>query len=80
MQYALHNADLDVDAIIRCWRRYMSLGGKSAPTAEEFAANLQEKLGMHDYCSDVAVMLRPNASFDINKAFEEVRSGIIEKI
>lgn len=80
MQYALRNANLDVDAVIRCWRRYVTLGDKPAPSADEFIANLQGKLGMHDYCRDVDVMLRPGTSFDVNVAFDEVREKIIEKI
>ena len=80
MQYAIHNADLDVEAVIRCWRRYMTLGDKTAPSVDEFVANLHGKLGMNDYCSDVNLMLRPGTSFDANKAFEEVRSAIIEKL
>ena len=80
MQYALNNAELDVDAVIRCWRRYVTLGDKVAPSADEFVANLQGKLGMNDYCSDVNLMLRPGTSFDVNKAFEEVRQAIIEKL
>ena len=80
MQYALHNADLDVEAVIRCWRRYMMQGGKPAPTADEFVANLHGKLDMNDYCSDVNLMLRPGTSFDVNKAFDEVRKAIIEKL
>ena len=58
----------------------MTLGDKPAPSADEFIANLQGKLGMHDYCRDVDVMLRQGTSFDVNVAFDEVREKIIEKI
>ena len=42
-----------LDAVLRCWRRYMTHGGQTVPTAKEFQVNMEEKLSLPEYCDDV---------------------------
>ena len=55
----------------------MMHGGKTAPTAKEFLANMEEKLALPEYCDDVRLMLRPGTDFSVDTAYSSVRGSFI---
>lgn len=69
-----------LDAVLRCWRRYMTYGGNTAPTAKEFLANMEEKLTMPEYCDDVRLMLRPGTAFSVDTAYSFVKDSFIDRL
>lgn len=80
MAYALERKTIDDDKVLRCWRRYITFGGKTAPSFEEFDANMAAKLSMPDYAGDVALLLRPGMAFDAEKAYAVVRKRFLARI
>ena len=80
MAYAVEKKTVDDDKVLRCWKRYITFGGKTAPTSGEFSENMIAKLATPDYAADVALMLRTGMPFDIDKAFETIRNRYIERI
>ncbi len=80
MAYAVEKKTVDDDKVLRCWKRYITFGGKTAPTSGEFSENMAAKLATQDYASDLALMLRTGMHFDADKAFEIIRNRFIERV
>jgi len=80
---AIFQKELDFDKIIACYREYMNfvVGGK-APTQKEFLTNMEEKMGDTEFLGDISALLRRelNNTYDAQKAYEIVKSQLIEKI
>ena len=72
--------DVDVAAVLRCWRRYVAFGGHAVPTAAEFARNMEAKLALPDYGADVPLLLRPGTPFDVAAAYATVRETFIRPL
>lgn len=72
--------EVDIDAVLRCWRRYITHGGKTVPTTKELLANMEEKLAFPEYCDDVKLMLRPGTDFSVDTAYSFVRDSFIDRL
>ena len=79
LHYALTEGMTNVDALIRCFNRYMAEGGHSV-TRALFEANLHEKSGRKDFRNDMAPLLRHGLSWDFDEALEFVLTEIITKL
>ena len=77
LAYALEFGDANPDDILRCWRKYMTIGGCVPPTMQEFIANMEEKIAMPDYGADVALLLRPGIRFSVSTSFQKVCENLI---
>ena len=80
MDYALRNAVIDDELVLRCWRQYMSFGNHIAPTKAEFIANMDAKMQTSDYLSDIDSILRRDITFDALTAYRLVRERLIDKL
>lgn len=80
LAYALHNAEVNADEIIRCYRRYMDFVVDTPPTYKQFIANMEEKMADPDFTDDTAKLLRPGISFDASSSWELVRETLVERL
>ena len=80
IDYAMKRAEVDIDAVLRCWKRYITHGGKTVPTTKEFLANMEEKLAFPEYCDDVKLMLRPGTDFSVDTAYSFVKGSFIDRL
>jgi len=78
--YALIQLNPDCNKIIACYKRYMKFSNSRAKTSKEFLINMDEKMKSDEFNSDIVSILRPDVSYDFNKAYELVKQNIIEKI
>ena len=83
--YDLHIAilkipNLDIDAIIRCFKEYMARANQKI-TKTEFHFNIQEKLKDKEFKEDIIVLLPlEERQFDAEKAYELIAKEIIDKL
>ena len=77
--YALTEGKVNVDALIRCFDRYMAEGGHSV-TRALFEANLHEKSRRRDFRNDMGPLLRHGLSWDFDEALEVVLTEVISKL
>ena len=77
LAYALTNADIDADEIIRCYRRYMEFVVDTPPTYKQFLANMEEKMVDPEFTGDTAQLLRPDIQFDPQAAWDLVRERLL---
>lgn len=77
--YALERDAVDVQALLRCFHRYMREGGHSVSRAQ-FEANLHAKANDPDFRDDMVLLLRPGIRWSVPDALALVGSRIIEAL
>ena len=80
LAYALQNAEVNPEEIVRCYKRYIGLVVETPPTYKQFVANMEEKMMDPEFTGDTVKLLRPGISFDQNSAWELVRETIVRLI
>jgi len=80
LYYSLINQNPDCDKIIYCFKKYMVLYNNRALTSREILMNLDEKIHDTDFLGDIKALLRPGIIYDVNHAYELVKTEIIERI
>jgi len=77
--YALKAENVNTEALLTCFNRYMAEGGHSV-TRAQFEANLYEKSGRKDFRQDMDILLRPGLSWEFDQAFEHVLTELVSKL
>lgn len=77
--YALNNADVNAIRVIEAFKHYMKEEG-SQVTQKMFLENMEKKIEDTDFASDMNGLLRIGIIYDINEAYEFIRTNILEKI
>ena len=80
LYYAFEKIPLNIGKIIKCYQKYMSFSVKSPPSQKQFLANIIEKNSDSIFTNDMDNLLRPEISYDIEKAFSWIKSELIPKI
>lgn len=80
LAYALQNAEVNADEVIRCYRRYMDFVVDAPPTYKQFIANMADKMLDSDFTGDTAKLLRPGISFAPVSSWELVRETLVERL
>ncbi|HZY35276.1 MAG TPA: nucleotidyl transferase AbiEii/AbiGii toxin family protein [Mucilaginibacter sp.] len=77
---ALTKAELDKDAVIRCYKKYMDFSIGSSPTQKEYLLNLEDKMKDEYFTGDIMGLIRPDEEYDQLKAFELVKEELISRM
>lgn len=77
---ALKNTDLNIDDVIRCYRKYMEFVVAQPPTHKQFILNMEEKMQDPDFIEDSQLLLRPEILFNPNEAYKFVKENLIDKL
>ena len=80
LSYAIKNGAVNDDAVLWCWLRYMTCGGKCSPSSDDFLANMEAKMATEDYCADVGLLLRSGTNFDSKAAYAMIRQRFLSRI
>ena len=80
MDYVFRRANPDVETILRCWRRYKSELGEELPSWREYVMNVEAKLAEEDYRRGMDALLSPGIEFDVDSAWANVRSHIVDRL
>lgn len=80
LYYAMIHQNPDRDKIIHCFKKYMGSYNHGALTSRELLMNLDEKMRDSDFLGDTKALLRPGIAYDLNQAYEMVRTEIIERL
>jgi len=80
LYYALTNLDLDTNLLVKCYKEYMNFSVAKPPTQKQYLRIMEEKLEDPDFSGDTYALLRPGIEYDQAKAYELVRTKLIEKI
>jgi len=80
LYYSLINQNPDCDKIIFCFKKYMDLYNGGPMKASELLMNLDAKMQNTDFLGDITALLRPGITYDVNLAYELIKSEIINRI
>jgi len=80
LHYADQHLELDYDKLIRCYQEYMASVVKKPPTQKQYMRNIKEKRTDADFVGDMEGLLRPEISYDQEKAFDWLTNNIITKL
>jgi len=72
--------DIDLDAWIHSYRKYMQVSVKKTPSQKEFALNLEAKMKDSEFLGDTTALLRLDLPYDPMVAYELVKTHLIERI
>ncbi|WP_281335976.1 nucleotidyl transferase AbiEii/AbiGii toxin family protein [Flavobacterium eburneipallidum] len=77
--YALNNADVNVEKLIEAFKHYMAEEGNHV-TQKEFLENMDKKIEDPDFRGDMNGLLRSGIEYEVNEAYEYVKTNLLEKI
>jgi len=80
LYHAVSNLKLDNEKLVQCYREYMAFSVDKPPTQKQFILNMEEKLEDPDFEGDIYALLRPGVNYDQSKAYELIKTELIEKI
>ncbi len=72
--------DLDMDALLHCYREYMNFSVEKPPTQREYLLNIEAKMQDIEFLGDTTALLRPDIPYDPQTAYELVKRTLIERI
>ena len=79
LRKALENPNLNVDNVIKCYRKYISFSDGEFPSKVVYLANMDEKMTEEIFLKDMQALLRPTTNFNPHEAYEIVKTKLIEK-
>lgn len=79
MWYAITQSNADTNKVIEAWRFYMN-HENNAVSKQEFLDNMAKKIEDKDFLGDMEGLLRPGVSYEIIKAYEFIKTELLEKI
>ncbi len=81
LYYAWVNLELNLDEILECFYKYIEFTtGKRAPSKKEFLENIEAKEKDPNFSGDMEALLRPEIGYNQPKAFEWLKTEIIERM
>jgi len=72
--------DLDIDALLHCYREYMNFSVEKPPTQREYILNMEAKMQDSEFLGDTTALLRSDVPYDPQTAYELVKKTLIERI
>ena len=80
LDYSRRAMDLNIDAILKCYRVYMEFSVGTTPSQKEFLQNIEAKEADLIFTGDMEGLLRPEINYDQKTAFEWLKEEIITKM
>ena len=80
LQKALENPNINPDNVVKCYREYIEFSDGESPSQTVYLANMEEKMQEEIFLNDTQALLRPSLTFNLQEAYEIVKSKLIEKI
>ncbi len=72
--------DLDRDALLNSYRKYIKFSVEKPPTRREFILNMEAKMKSSEFLGDTTALLRPDVPYNPRNAYELVSIQLIEHI
>ena len=77
--YALNNAEVNPENLIKAFRHYLQEEGNLI-TQKLFIENMEKKIRDKNFIGDINGLLRPGIVYDVGETYKQVRKEILEKL
>ncbi|MBN8687720.1 MAG: nucleotidyl transferase AbiEii/AbiGii toxin family protein [Chitinophagales bacterium] len=78
--WAYKHHKMDTGKLLSCYKEYMQFVVDKLPSQKEFMLNMEEKMKDKEFTGDIQMILRPGIEYDNQKAYEFIKSELLEKI
>ena len=72
--------NLKTAQIIKCYKEYVNFSDGKPPSQKMFVKNMELKIEDKEFREDIYTILKPGFVYDNDKAYENVRTNLLEKI
>lgn len=76
----MSSIEVDKAKLLQCYREYMKFVVAQPPTQKQFLRNMEEKMTDNDFLGDIKSLLRPDEKYNPDKAWELVKTELVERI
>ena len=81
LQVALDHGEIDAEAVMQCYNKYMSFVVDKVPTYKQFLQNMELKMQDPEFLNDTSALLRVDAdTFDPIRAYSLVKETFIKRM
>ena len=80
LSYALTHADVDDNAVLQCFEKYMSFVVDHVPTYKEYVLNMEEKMQDEEFLTDMDALLHPDLTYSPNESYKMVKERLIDRL
>jgi predicted nucleotidyltransferase component of viral defense system len=80
LYWAYQHHHLDTNKVLQCYKEYMAFVVDKLPTQKEFIMNMDEKMIDKEFSGDIHMVLRPGIEYNNEKAYEFIKTELLEKI
>jgi predicted nucleotidyltransferase component of viral defense system len=77
---AFTKAQLDIEAMLHCYRRYMDVSVGHVPSQKEFIQNMELKLQDEYFKGDIVGLIRPDEVYNVQEAYELIKTTLLDKM
>lgn len=77
---AVTMADVNIKNLLTCYRRYMDFVVDTPPTQKEFMLNMELKMQDEEFLGDTKSLLRQGGNYNPYKAFEVIKTAILNHL
>ena len=77
---AISTQNVNVENVIRCFRKYIGFVVDNPPTRKEYLQNMELKMQDEEFLGDTNLLLRIDDKYNPTEAWELVRNQLIEKL
>lgn len=78
--WAYMHHELDTGKVLLCYKKYMEFVVNNLPSQKEFLINIEEKMNDKEFTGDIQMILRPGIDYNNEKAYQFVKTELLEKI
>jgi predicted nucleotidyltransferase component of viral defense system len=77
---ALTLANMNLEQVITCYNEYMKFVVDNPPTQKQFLQNMELKMKDREFLDDTVSLLRVEEKYDYDKAYELIKTNLLERI
>lgn len=74
------NDNLNIEQIIECYKKYMNFSDGTPPSQKMFLKNMELKMEDKEFREDIYTILKPGVEYNNDKAYENVKTSLLERI
>lgn len=80
LYWAYQHHKMDTSKVLECYQAYMEFVVDKLPSQREFILNMEDKMKDSEFGSDIHMVLRPGTDYDNEKAYNFIKTELLEKI
>lgn len=77
---ALSLAEVNIENVLLCYRKYMEFSVGAVPHKKEFLKNMELKIRDEEFLGDTSMLIRGEEIYEPEKAYELVKSKLLDKL